>query len=112
MACDQRTGDEVRDFLEEVLRTGSMLMELLDEVIESLPDDAYPGESIVDVMFEMLTGTRRPAAETAGERSVRSAVALLAAGGWRALADLKRAGELARRRERGLRRVSWERRAG
>jgi len=32
-----RTGDYVRDFLEEVLRTGSMLMELLDEVIESLP---------------------------------------------------------------------------
>jgi len=107
-----RTGDYVRDFLEEVLRTGSMLMELLDEAIESLPDDAYPGESIVDVVFEMLTGTIRPAAEAAGETSVRSAVALLAASRLRALADLDRAGELARRRERGLRGVSWERRPG
>ena len=106
------TGDYVRDFLEEVLRTGSMLMELLDEVIESLPDDAYPGESIVDVVFQVLTATIRPAAEAAGEPSVRSAVALLADSRSRAFADLERAGELARRRERGRRRVSWERRAG
>lgn len=60
----------------------------------------------------MLTRTIRRAAEAVGETSVRSAVALLAASRSRALADLERAGELARRREPGLRRVSWERRPG
>jgi hypothetical protein len=33
------TGDYVREFVEEVLRTGSMLLELLDDLIEMVPED-------------------------------------------------------------------------
>jgi hypothetical protein len=106
------TGDYVRGFVEEVLCTGSLLLELLDDLIESVPEDACPGESIVEVVLDMLTETVSPAAKTAGEASVRSAVALLADSSSRALADLERAAELARRRECGARRVSWERRPG
>jgi hypothetical protein len=106
------TGDYVRDFVEEVLRTGSMLLELLDDLIESVPEDAFPGESIIDVVLDMLTETISPAAQAAGEVSVRSAVALLADSSSRALADLEHAAELARRTEHAPRRLSWERRPG
>ena len=105
-------GDYVRDFVEEVLRTGSMLLELLDDLIESVPEDAFPGESVIEVVLGMLTETVSPAAKSAGEASVRSAVALLADSSSRALADLERAAALARRRERGTCGVSWERRPG
>ncbi len=106
------TGDYVRDFVEEVLRTGSMLLELLDDLIESVPEDAFPGESMIEVVLAMLTETVSPAARAAGEASVRSAVALLADSSSRALTDLQRAAEPARRREPGAGRVSWERRPG
>jgi hypothetical protein len=106
------TDDYVRDFVEEVLHTGSMLLELLDDLIESASEDAFPGGSIVEVAMDMLTETVSPAAQAAGEASVRSAVTLLADSSSRALADLQRAAERARRRECGARRVSWERRPG
>jgi hypothetical protein len=93
------TGDYVRDFVEEVLRTGSMLLELLDDLIESVPEGAFPGESLVEVVIDMLTETVSPAAKTAGEAAVRSAVALLADSSSRALADLECAAERARRSE-------------
>jgi hypothetical protein len=106
------TDDYVRDFVEEVVRTGSMLLELLDDLIETVHEDDFPGESIIDVAIDMLTETVGPAARVAGEASVRSAVALLADSSSRALADLERAAERARRRECGPRGVSWERRPG
>jgi hypothetical protein len=106
------TSDYVRDFVEELLRTGTMLLELLDDLIKSVREEAFPGESMIDVALDMLTDTVGPAARAAGEASVRSAVALLADSSSRALADLQRAAELARCRECGVRRVSWERRSG
>jgi hypothetical protein len=106
------TGDYARDFVEEVLRTGSMLLDLLDDLIESVPEDAFPGESMIEVVLDMLTETVSPAAKTAGEASVRGAVALLADCSSCALTDLERAAERARRRECRAGRVSWERRPG
>ncbi len=38
------TSDYVREFVQELLRTGILLSDLLGDLIESLPDDAYPGE--------------------------------------------------------------------
>ena len=37
------TGDYVRDFVDEVLRTGSVLLELVDDLIESMPEEAFAG---------------------------------------------------------------------
>jgi len=106
------TGDYVRDFVEEVVRTGSVLLELFDDLIESMPEEAFAGESIVEVVIDVLTETVGPAAQAVGEESVRNAIALLADSGSRALADLERAAERARQRECGARRVGWARRPG
>lgn len=40
-----RTGGYVRGFMEEVLQSGTIVAELLDDLLESLPEDAYPGVS-------------------------------------------------------------------
>jgi hypothetical protein len=91
--------DYVRDFVEELLRTGLVLVDLAAELIETLPDDAYPGESSAEVVLDMMTGTIRPAAEAAGETLVRAATALLDASGTRTLDDLERAVELVAEQE-------------
>jgi hypothetical protein len=101
---DVETSDYGRDFVTEVLRTGLMLTDLVSDLIENLPEDAYPGESTAEVVIEMLIGTLRPVTDAAGEGSVRSAIALLTAAQDRAFADMERAAELARRRERAARR--------
>ncbi|MGI8429299.1 MAG: hypothetical protein ACR2OB_08340 [Solirubrobacteraceae bacterium] len=93
------SNDYVRDFVEELLRTGIMLSELLQNLCKSLPADAYPGESNAEVVFEMLVGTISPAVGAAGTESVLSATALLADSRARTLADLRRAAELANRTE-------------
>jgi hypothetical protein len=93
----EATDDYVRDFVREVLRTGLMLTDLLGDLIESLPEDAYPGESNADVVMEMLIGTVRPVVDAAGEESVRSAAHLLVTTRERTLTDLRLALELAGR---------------
>jgi hypothetical protein len=80
--------DEVRLLVEEVLRTGLMLTDLICSLIEDVPEDAFPGERTADVLIEMLTGTVRPAAEAAGVSTVQSARALLGAISDRTIADL------------------------
>jgi hypothetical protein len=67
-------------------------------------------ERNAEALLEMLIGTIRLAVGAAGERSVRSAVALLADSGAWTLADLERDVELARRRECGARRRRRDRR--
>ncbi|HWF52567.1 MAG TPA: hypothetical protein VG294_18135 [Solirubrobacteraceae bacterium] len=102
---DAETSDYGRDFVTEILRTGLMFTDMVSELIENLPEDACPGESTTEVVIEMLIGTLRPVTDAAGEDSVRGAVALLSAARGRALADLRRAGELAWRRQCEGRRV-------
>ena len=58
--------DATRLLVEEILRTGLMLTDLVCELIERRPEDAFPGEDHADVLVEMLVGTVRPAAEAAG----------------------------------------------
>ncbi len=95
----QPTDDYGQEFVEQVLRTGLMLTGVAADLIEALPDDAYPGEENANVIIEMLVGTIRPAVEAAGEPLVRNCTALLAASGERALADLRSAARLAGERE-------------
>jgi hypothetical protein len=95
------TNDYVRDFVEEILRAGLLLVDLAAGLIEGLPEDAYPGEPNAEVVLDMLTGTIRPAAEAAGETLVRGATALLDASGARTLDDLDRVVELAALRDPG-----------
>ena len=84
--------------MEEILRTGLMLSDLLSDLLDSLDEDAFPGENHGEVLIEMLTGTVRPVVEAAGTRTAEEATALLGAVADKTLADLRRALELARSR--------------
>ena len=88
--------DEVRGLVSEVLSVGLALTDLLATLIEELPDDAYPGENPAEVVIQMVTGSLQPVADSAGERAVREATALVGAVFDRVIADLKEAARLAR----------------
>jgi hypothetical protein len=85
----------VRGFVEQLLRTGLMLAHLIDDLLEALPDDAYPGEEPGEVLLDMLCGTITPVLVAAGPRELDSAHALIGAVGDRTLADLRLAAERA-----------------
>jgi hypothetical protein len=91
--------DPAGRFVEEVLRTGIALTDLLAGLIEDLPEDAFPGEDTAEVLLEMLTGSARPALEAAGAEALSQASALLGALADRTFADLKLAAEIAARKE-------------
>jgi hypothetical protein len=96
-------GDWVAEFVMAVLRIGLMLEGVLSNLLEDLPDDAFPGEDAGVVLIEMLTGTIRPAAMSAGERVVRDATALLYASGDLTIEGLKGALALRRAMDRDAR---------
>jgi hypothetical protein len=96
-------GDWTAAFVMAVLRTGLMLHDLLCDLLEDLPEDAFQGEDSGVVLVEMLTGTIRPAANAAGEQVVRDATALLYASADRTIEDLKAALVLRRAMDRGAR---------
>jgi hypothetical protein len=91
----------VEAFVWQVIRTGFMLQELLGNLLEDLPEDAFPGENTTHVLVEMLTGTIRPVAERAGEPQVRRATRLLNASGEKVVEDLRAALALRMAMDRG-----------
>ena len=94
---DPAYDEDVRGFVEEIVRTGLILSDLLSRLLDDLPDDAFPGEDRVEVLLEMLTGTILPAASAAGPAPVRQARALLGAVSDRVMEDLRAALDLASR---------------
>jgi hypothetical protein len=87
--------DDVHEFVEQVLRTGLMLVDVLSGLLDDLPEDAFPGEDPAEALLEMLVATIRPAADAAGVETVRQATALLGAVSDRTVSDLRAASELA-----------------
>ncbi len=87
--------DAVRDLVETILRTSLMLSGVFCDLIEDLPEDAFPDEDAGEVLLEMLIGTITPAAAAAGPRAVAQTVALLGAIGDRTIDDLRAAAVLA-----------------
>ena len=87
-----------RAFVEEVLRTGMGLGDLLSDLIDSLPDDAFPGENTAEVLVEMVAGSVQPVLAAAGEEAVEEARALLGALCDKTLLDLALAVDRARGR--------------
>jgi hypothetical protein len=83
----------------EIVRTGLMITGVLEDLLEGLPDDAFPGEDEAQVLLEMLAGTVQPAVAAAGEETVQEMIALLGALGDRVLSDLQAAAVAARARE-------------
>lgn len=87
---------DVHALTEAVLRAGVMLSDLLGNLLEELPEDAFAGECHVDVLVEMMAGTIAPVADAAGAATVHDVTALLGAVCDRVLGDLRAALELAR----------------
>lgn len=88
--------DYVRCFLFELIRAGSILAEVLDNLLEGVGEDDFPGEPAGEALMEMLTGTLRPVIQQVGEDPVRRVTPLFDACVERTLADLRRALELTR----------------
>jgi hypothetical protein len=89
----------VRAFVEEVLRTGIALGDLIGDLIDALPDDAYPGENKAHVLLEMVAGSVQPVLAAAGEETVEEAMALVGALYDKTMMDLQLAVERARENE-------------
>lgn len=87
--------DAVQEFVEELLRTGLGLIDLLSSLVEELPEDAFPGEDSAEVLIEMVAGSCRPALLAMGEAECRTATALTATVWERVMADLRAAAALA-----------------
>jgi hypothetical protein len=81
--------DDARRLVEEVLRVGVALTDLVAGLIETLPEDAFPGEETGEVLVEMVVGSIYPAAESAGATAVGEATALVGAIHDRVSADLR-----------------------
>lgn len=92
--------DDVRTFVDAVLRTGLMLGQLIGDLLEDLSEDAFAGEEACEVLLQMLAGTITPVAQAAGRGPIMQAVALLDAVADRTLSDLRAAAELAASEER------------
>jgi len=89
--------EDARILVEETLRIGVTLTDVVSRLIEDLPDDVFPGEDTAEVLVEMVAGSVRPAVEAAGPQVVHGAIALIGAVGDRVADDLRRALEIARR---------------
>lgn len=83
--------DAVDDFIEELLRSGLGLLDLLGSLLEEMPPDAFPGEDSGEVLIEMVAGTCRPALAAAGEAECRAATLLIRTVWERVMADLRAA---------------------
>jgi hypothetical protein len=83
--------DPVREFVEQLLRTGLTLIDLLSALLDDVPEDAFPGEEPAEALLDMLVGTLRPVADAAGPDTIRESTALLAAARDRTLGDLRAA---------------------
>jgi hypothetical protein len=57
---DHAYDEDVRGFVEEIVRTGLILSDLLSRLLDDLPKDAFPGEDRVEVLLEMLTERSSP----------------------------------------------------
>jgi hypothetical protein len=93
--------DYVADFTEGLLRAGYMLCELATDLADALPPDAYPGETPMAVVIDMVVGTIRTAIGDVDERELQDATELIAAARDRVIEHLRLALELRQRMEAG-----------
>jgi hypothetical protein len=88
-----------RELVEEIARAGLLITGVLEDLLDGLPEDAFPGENEVEVLLEMMAGTIRPAVAAAGDEIVHEVLALLGALTDRILSDLQAAIGAARARD-------------
>jgi hypothetical protein len=90
------SGDAAQLLIEEMLRSGLALTDMLASLLEDIPDDAFPGEENGAVLIEMIVGSCRPVVDAVGESECRAATALLGELRNKIVDDLRIAAALAR----------------
>jgi hypothetical protein len=86
--------EATRALIEEVLRTAMVLEDIVEGLLEDMPDDAVPGRDPAHVLLAMIVGSSLPATLAAGPRDTRTATALVGAIRERVLTDLHAAASL------------------
>jgi hypothetical protein len=89
--------EEIGRFVLELLGTGSTLCELVSDLADALPVDAYPGEDPTHVVLEMVSGTIATALVSADPADVRRASELIRQARIRTYEHLRLAQALSRR---------------
>jgi DNA-binding MurR/RpiR family transcriptional regulator len=93
--------DAIDHFAFELLRIGNMLAGLAADLVEELPDEAYPGEEPAAVVMEMITGSIRTALVEVDQSDVQRAVEIMREAADRVIEHLRLALALGRRMEGG-----------
>jgi len=83
------------EFVEELLRTGLALLDLLGSLAEDLPEDAFPGEDNAQVLIEMVAGSCAPALHAIDGADCRSGTRLIRTVWEQVMVDLRAAAALA-----------------
>ena len=86
--------DAAVEFIEELLRTGLALIDLLSSLVEEMPE-RIEGEDSAAVLIEMVAGSCRPALCAGGEEECRRATELIGTVWERVMNDLRAAAALA-----------------
>jgi hypothetical protein len=95
---DFSCGNEHIDrFALELLRTSWMLCGLVDNLVDALPEDAYPGEDRGSVVIEMLFGSIASGLEDVEATDLARAAELIERAGARVIEHLEVARGLSRR---------------
>ena len=95
---DQEDYDVTHELVQELLRTAFTLQDLFADLVEQIPEGAFPGEDEAEVLLEMFTGSARRAVIAAGEPAARAATDLVEAIRESVIGDLRRGMEIAKSR--------------
>src|SRR5690242_852778 len=87
----------ISEFVLKLVGTGIWLSELAADLVEALPDDAYPGEEPRAVVLEMLCGTAATVLGSADPRDVERATELIELARDRVVEHLQLTLEMSRR---------------
>jgi hypothetical protein len=88
---------DIDEFALRLLRTSYMLCDLVGNLVDALPEDAFPGESQGRVVTEMVFGTIATAFESVDLADVVRASELIELAAERVIEHLTLAAELSRR---------------
>ena len=91
------TEQPITEFVLGLLDTGGMLNDLIAELADDLPPDAYPGEDHRMVVLEMVCGTIATALAEVDTDTVRHATALMDLAAARTVEHLRLAAALSSR---------------
>ena len=89
--------DHIDEFTRSLLGTGLWLFDLVADLAEELPEDAYPGEEPGAVVIDMLTGSIRTALASAEPERLLNAIDLIETSRERVIEHLELALQLSKR---------------